>query len=82
MEYKFTITIIPEHDKEDGYMYCGKCGTRLLLAYPFQEWQVDSEPFKDGEEKPADCPEEVDVGEVTGHFCSSCNILTSITYNN
>lgn len=81
MDYKFTIITIPEIIKEDGYIYCGKCGTKLLIAYPSEIWQVDSEPFKSDEAKQDDCPDEVCIGEITGHFCQTCEQLTSISYN-
>lgn len=81
MDYAFTITIVPEVTKEDGYLYCGKCGTKLMLVISPECWDVDDEAFKDGEDSPKYCPDNVIVGEVTGHFCSKCNRLTSLSYN-
>ena len=81
MAYEYTITTTPEINKDDGYMYCGECGTKLILVVAFSDWAVDSEPFKDGEERPEDYPKEVFVGEVSGHFCRTCEQLTSLSYN-
>jgi len=80
MTYAFTIIITPEI-KKDGYLYCGKCDTKLILAISPDNWDVDNEAFKSGEENTNDCLDEVFVGEVTGHFCSNCKVLTSLSYN-
>ena len=81
MTYAFTIIITPEREKS-GYLYCGKCDTKLIVVISESEWAVDNEAFKSGEEKPDDCPDEVVfVGEVVGHFCTTCEKLTSLSYN-
>jgi len=80
MTYAFTIIIKPEIEK-DGYLYCGKCETKLMVVISQEVWDVDDEAFKSGEEKPEECLDEVFVGEVTGHFCQTCNQLTSLSYN-
>lgn len=80
MTYAFTTIITPEIEK-DGYLYCGKCNTKLMLVTSSDSWAVCSEPFKSGEEKPEDCPDEVSIGEVVGHFCTTCEALTSLSYN-
>ena len=80
MTYAFTIITTPEREK-DGYIYCGKCGTKLIVVISDGEWSVDDEAFRSGEEKLEDCPDEVFVGEVIGHFCQTCKVLTSLSYN-
>jgi len=80
MSFGYSVITTPEREI-DGYIYCGKCQTKLMLVSAHGEWKVDSEPFKDGEEKPEDCPDEVFPGEVTGHYCVTCEVLTSLTYN-
>lgn len=80
MTYAFTIIITPEIER-NGYLFCGKCNTKLKLVISESEWAVDDEAFKNSEEKTDDCSNEVFVGEVTGHFCSTCDALTSLSYN-
>ena len=80
MTCAFTIIIIPEIEKE-GYLYCSKCHNKLMLVISPDDWDVDDEAFKSGEEKTGECPDEVSVGEVTGHFCQNCQVLTSLSYN-
>ena len=71
-----------EHVDEDGYRRCNKCNDKTILVYPIGEWEVDSEPFKSDETiEDEEMQDGFDVGEVTGHFCRKCNILTSISYN-
>lgn len=77
----FTIIRVPEITKEDGCLYCSRCGTKLMLVISPAYWDVDDEAFKSGEMKPEDCPDEVSIGEVSGHFCSKCKTLTSLSYN-
>jgi hypothetical protein len=79
MTYAFTIIITPERERE-GYLYCGKCKTKLMLVISPGDWDVDDEAFKSGENKPDDCPDEVSIGEVTGHYCPNCQALTSLSY--
>jgi len=81
MTYAFTIIITPEIEKENGYLYCSLCNTKLMLVLSPGDWDVDDEAFKSGEEKLDDYPDEVFVGEVTGHYCTSCQALTSMSYN-
>jgi len=78
----FTIQIIGEQ-KKDGYSLCDECGGKTMLVYPYDEWRVDDEPYKNGEtvELDSEIADGIEVSEVTGHYCKHCNILTSITYN-
>ena len=76
----FTIVINGEHDDDDGCTRCSECNSKIILIYPFCLWKIDSEPFKSGEEIELE-EDEVEVGEVSGHFCRQCNMLTSISYN-
>ena len=80
MTYAFTITIVPEIER-GGFLYCSKCDTKLMVVISEDSWVVDDEAFKSGEDRPEDCPDEVSVGEVVGHFCSKCEMLTSLSYN-
>lgn len=80
MTYAFTITIVTEIER-GGYLFCGKCGTKLMVVISEGSWAVDDEAFKSGEQRLEECPDEVFVGEVAGHFCSKCEQLTSLSYN-
>ena len=77
----FTIQIIPTHIGAEGYELCGTCKTKIALVYPTSAWTMDSEPFKNNETVAEEVLEEVDVGEVTGHWCKECQILVSLSYN-
>ena len=79
----FTIVINGEHVDDDGYTRCSECNSKTILVSSFCEWQVDREPFKNGEEMEPDDEmlDPVCVGEVSGHFCRQCDILTSMSYN-
>ena len=76
----FTILINGEHVDDDGYTRCSECNSKTILVSPFCVWQIDSEPFKSGEEIELD-EDEICVEEVSGHFCRKCNMLTSMSYN-
>lgn len=76
----YTIITTPEI-KKDGYLFCGKCNTKLMLVATSGYWDVDEEAFKSGVPKPEKCPDEVFVGEISGHFCTTCEELTSLSYN-
>ncbi len=71
-------------EQRDGNYYrcCTDCGEQVVLIIADDGWKVDSEPFEDGEEAPADMPEYVDVSEeVTAGYCLRCRQITSLTFN-
>lgn len=70
-----------EHVDADGYHRCNKCDTKTILTTASGYWGVDEEPYRPGEESPADTPDEVFVGEVSGHWCPQCEMLVSFNYN-
>lgn len=69
---------------------CYACGARTVLVAFCGEARVDEEPFKSFEKK-EDSPEHkrgmhipdaVQIGdELTGHYCLTCGVLTSIAFN-
>ena len=68
--------------QRDGYQVCDKCGTKTMLISAPSCWSVDQEAFMSGErtDNNPDVPEYVEVGaEVTGHWCDSCEKLTSVS---
>lgn len=75
------ICIHAETVDAKGYTRCIECKSKTMLVYPSGSWIADSEPFKSGESIPDDEREDIDVGEITGHWCPQCEILTSLTYN-
>lgn len=73
-------TVFGEHEGGD-YHVCNKCGNKTLLICAGEEWSVDSEPYKAGEEA-EDAPDYVTISaEVTGHFCETCGLMTSLSFN-
>lgn len=76
-----SINIVAENIDAEGYHRCTICNSKTALVYPIGDWKMDSEPYKNGEEFADEDREEIHVGEVTGHWCKKCNILTSLTYN-
>lgn len=76
-----TIALVSTHTDSDGYERCHECKSKTALVYPIGDWIMDSEPFKDGEKVADEDRESMHVGEVTGHWCKKCNVLTSLTYN-
>ncbi|MCJ7828453.1 MAG: hypothetical protein MUP81_01775 [Dehalococcoidia bacterium] len=76
-----TISINGEHLDKDGYTRCNKCNGKTILVSAESGWRPDSEPFKDGEEIELEDADEIFVGEVSGHFCQQCDMLTSLSYN-
>jgi hypothetical protein len=75
-----TVSFNSEHQDDDGYSRCNTCGEKTILVFPCGEWIADDEPYKNGEQMELE-ESEFDVGEVTGHFCQTCNILVSLSYN-
>lgn len=81
-----TITFNQEHVDEDGYHRCNECDSKTILVCADGDWKVDSEPLKSGETVESDeivgdgdgC---VFVGEVCGHYCPTCEMLVSLSYN-
>lgn len=80
-EIRGTTICFGEHLDTDGYSRCSKCNSKTILVATSGQWDVDAEPFKDGEETSKDTPEEVFVGEVSGHYCPKCEMLVSLSYN-
>lgn len=76
-----TLTINGEHIDPDNYCRCNECNSKTILVSPCGEWDVDEECHKSGEDTPEGIPDAVFVGEVTGHWCSTCEMLVSISYN-
>lgn len=76
-----SITFNGEHEDKDGYLRCNKCNSKLMLMASPGHWGVDSEAFKNGERNPEDTPTCVFVGELTGHYCQTCEMLVSLSYN-
>jgi len=76
-----SICINGEYVDDDGYTRCSRCKSKTILVSPFSAWQVDSEPFKSGEEIELEDGDEICVDEVSGHFCKKCDMLTSLSYN-
>lgn len=74
------IIINGEHVDADGYTRCNECDGKTILVSAESGWRPDSEPFKNDEEIELD-EDEICVGEVSGHFCRQCDMLTSISYN-
>jgi len=70
-----------EHLGEGGYYLCGKCNSKTILVSTNGDWSVDEEAFKNGEQTPDGTPDEVYVGEVSGHYCLKCEMLVSVEYN-
>ena len=70
-----------EHIDNEGYHRCNKCNEKTILATAPSSWGVDEEPFKSGEEATEGIPDEVFVGEVSGHYCRICEMLVSLSYN-
>lgn len=69
-----------EHEDAQGYDRCNKCDSKTMLVLAFGDWKVDQEPFKSCELS-EDIPDEVFVGEVSGHWCPACGMLVSFYYN-
>lgn len=68
----------------DGYNMCDTCGGKVMLVSAPSEWSVDQEAFKSGENtsEAEDVPEDVFINaEVTGHYCQTCDALTSFSFN-
>lgn len=77
-----TMTTNNEYTDDKGCLRCNECNTKLMLVLPCsEEWDVESECFKNGEDTPEDAPDTVYVGEVSGHWCPTCEMLVSLTYN-
>ena len=76
-----TISFNSEHLTQAGYWLCNKCNSKTMLVSCPAYWSVDQETFKNGEPTPEDTPQEVFVGEVCGHWCPTCEILVSLSYN-
>ncbi len=76
-----TLTINGEHIDPDNYYRCNECNSKTMLVSSYGEWAVDEECYKSGEDSPEGTPETVFVGEVTGHWCPTCEMLVSISYN-
>ena len=78
-----TVIINGDHIDPDGYHHCNECNDKTMLVSPIAagEWAVDEECYKSREDSPEDVPDQVFVGEVTGHWCPTCERLVSITYN-
>lgn len=77
--HSFTITLNGEYTDSDGYVCCSTCKSKTILVMPHSEWIVDEEPYKAGEQIELDS--EIEVYEVTGHWCPKCELLISLTYN-
>jgi hypothetical protein len=75
----FTVSVCGEKTDQEGYCRCNECNSRTMLVYPIGPWHMDSEAFKSGEE--VEEREEIEVGEVTGHWCPKCELLISLSYN-
>lgn len=76
-----TVSFNQEHKDKDGYHRCSECETKTIFVSTSGYFQVDEEPHKSGEYKTEDLPDEVFVGEVSGHFCPTCKMLVSLSYN-
>ena len=79
--YGMTMTCNREHTDGDGYARCNACGSKVMLVVSNHFWETDSETFKNGEESPDGTPADVFIGEVSGHWCPTCEILVSLSYN-
>ena len=76
-----TITSNNEHIDSEGHHRCNTCDTKTLLVTAPCEWEIDEEPYKSGENSAEELPDSVFVGEVSGHWCSKCEMLVSLSYN-
>lgn len=76
-----TLTINGEHVDPESYHRCNECNSKTMLVSSCGEWAVDEECYKNGEDTPTGVPELVCVGEVSGHWCPTCEMLVSISYN-
>lgn len=77
-----TISTNSEYIDDDGYHRCNECDTKTVLVTPISEmWEVDSEPYKPGEEAEVEICPELCVGEISGHWCPKCEMLVSLSYN-
>ncbi|KKL57401.1 hypothetical protein LCGC14_2235800 [marine sediment metagenome] len=75
------ICIHAEIVDDEGYRRCIECKSKTILVYPIGPWTPDDEPFKAGEVITCEELDDIEIGEVTGHWCPTCEILTSLTYN-
>jgi len=70
-----------EHIDADGFHRCNKCDEKTILVTTSGYWGVDEEPYKSGEQlQGGELPDEVFVGEVSGHWCPGCEMLVSLHY--
>ncbi len=76
-----TLIINGEHIDPNDYYRCNECNSKVMLVSSFGEWAVHEECYKNGEDTPKGTPELVFVGEVSGHWCPTCAMLVSISYN-
>lgn len=75
------LTVEFGQHSEDGYELCDTCGEKTMLICAGSCWSVDLEPLKAGEEVEG-APDSVEISEeVTGHYCSHCGRMTSLSFN-
>lgn len=66
----------------DGkYNVCCRCNSKTMLVIAPAIWDIDSEPFAEGEKNHNDAGI-IDVDEeISGHYCPECRRLTSLSFN-
>lgn len=69
-------------ERDDGkYHRCNKCDSKTMLISAPTHWDVDQEPFANGEiEAVEDGYVEV-TDEVSAHYCPECRHITSLSFN-
>jgi hypothetical protein len=76
-----TLRILGERTGKDGYCRRRECDAKTMLVATTGHWEVDEETFESGEDTPEGTPDEVYVGEVSGHWCPECECLVSLSYD-
>lgn len=66
---------------ENDYHVCGRCASKTVLVSAIGScWEYDPEPFKSGEEVELSGEPSIS-SEITGHYCMTCHLLTSVCIN-